>query len=285
MAVNRDAYDKRASRLRGGDSAMKQKHRLKRIFSLGPVACLAFALVGNAQSSPAGQGSAEFQRTCSSCHSIDLATSQRMTRSQWAGVVSDMANRGAQGTSQEFDDIVTYLSTNFGPGKPLVPAGAPAAGHTSATPVAQKTESSLSEAEVSKAKELIQANGCSSCHRFGGMGSYVGPYLGNIGAHRSSEQLRASLVSPNKEVLPENRTVRLVTHDGKTVTGRILNQDGSSVQLIESSGQLRSFQKSSLREFTIVTTNSMPSYADKLSGRDLTDLVNYLSSLKGNGAQ
>jgi putative heme-binding domain-containing protein len=99
------------------------------------------------------------------------------------------------------------------------------------------------------------------------------------------EQLHASLVSPNKEVLPENRTVQLVTSDGKTVTGRLLNQDGFSMQLIDSSGQLRSLEKSGLREFTIVTTNPMPSYANKLSQQDLTDLVRYLSSLKGGGTQ
>lgn len=158
----------------------------------------------------------------------------------------------------------------------------PAAGQTSAAmPAAQEGQTTpLNAAEVAKAKELIQANGCLSCHRVADAGSYVGPYLGNIGAHRSPEQLRASLVSPNKEALPENRTVRLVTSDGKTVTGRLINQDGFSVQMIDSSNQLRSFQKSGLHEFTIVTTDPMPSYADKLSGQDLIDLVNYLSSLK-----
>jgi mono/diheme cytochrome c family protein len=75
--------------------------------------------------------------------------------------------------------------------------------------------------------------------------------------------------------------VRLVTNDGKTVTGRLLNQDAFSVQFIESSGQLRSVARQGLREYTIVTANPMPSYADKLSAQDLTDLVRYLSSLKG----
>jgi quinoprotein glucose dehydrogenase len=113
------------------------------------------------------------------------------------------------------------------------------------------------------------------------VGSYIGPFLDNVGAHRSPEQLHASLATPKKEVLPEDRTVRLVTNDGKTVTGRLLNQDGFSVQFIDSSGQLRSIARSGLREYTIVTANPMPSYADKLSAQDLTDLVRYLSSMKG----
>ena len=259
---------------------MNQKCGSRCIFGLGWVACLTFALVGNAQSLPEGQGRAEFQRICSNCHSVSMATSQRMTHSEWSGVVDDMVSRGAQGTQDDLDKVVTYLSANFGKDKP--PAGN-AASVQSPAPAPEEKEAPLSEAEVAKARQLLKANACLSCHRIDDMGSYVGPYLGDIGAHRSPQQLRASLVSPDKEVLPENRSVRLVTRDGKTVTGRLLNQDGFSVQLIDSSNQLRSFQKSSLREFTIVTTNPMPSYANKMSAQDLTDLVHYLSSSKGDG--
>ncbi len=208
-----------------------------------------------------------------------MATSQRMTHSEWAGVVNDMVSRGAQGTQDDLDKVVVYLSANFGKDKPPA-ANAPAV--QIPAPVERQHEAPLSEAALAKAGELLKANQCLSCHRVDGMGSYAGPYLGDIGAHRSPEQLRASLVSPNKDVVPENRSVRLVTSDGTSLTGKLLNQDGFSVQLIDSSGQLRSFQKSSLREFTIVTTNPMPSYADKMSAQDLTDLVRYLSSLRGD---
>ena len=195
-----------------------------------------------------------------------------MTRTEWAAVVSDMVARGAQGSSAELDNVVSYLSANFN--------------KSTATPSPVEADEAppLHREEISKAKRLIQENGCLSCHRVGEAGSYVGPYLDTVGAHRSQEQLHASLVSPKKEVLPENRTVRLVTSDGMAVTGRLLNQDAFSVQLIDSSGRLRSLERSGLREFTIVTTNPMPSYADKLSAQDLADLVRYLGYLKGGGA-
>ncbi len=269
-------------------------YRLKcvviRVVVLGVILGTMAVLTAHAQSLPPGNGKADFQRICSSCHSIDRATSQRMTRAEWAAVVSDMVGRGAQGSTADLDNVVTYLSANFGQSNassspslpPASAAGeqtAPSA-HPPFAPDAAAQEAPLSAEEMSKAKGLIQASGCLSCHRVGDMGSYVGPYLDSVGAHRSPEQLHASLVSPNKEVLPENRTVRLVTSDGKTVTGRLLNQDAFSVQFIDSSGQLRSFARSSLREFTIVTANPMPSYANKLSAQDLTDLARYLGSLK-----
>jgi putative heme-binding domain-containing protein len=259
---------------------MNQKLRLRRIFSMVLILCLAVAFVGKAQSLPEGRGKAQFQRICGNCHGVNMATSQRMTQAQWTGVVNDMVSRGAQGTQADLDNVVTYLTANFGTDKPAADPAAPA---QAPPPVAEHKETPLSDAEVSRGSELLRANGCVSCHRVGDTGAYVGPDLSDIGGRRSAEQIRSPLVSPNKEVIPENRSVRLVTGDGKTVTGRLLNQDGFSVQLIDSSSQLRTFEKAHLREFTIVTANPMPSYANRMNAQDLNDLIHYLSSLKEEG--
>jgi putative heme-binding domain-containing protein len=250
-------------------------YRNRKLRSASLIVCIGYALGGWGQTLPEGKGKAEFQKICSSCHSVSMATSQGMDKAQWTGVVNDMVGRGAQGTQQDFDNIIAYLTANFGTGKPATPVS-PSLANVPAT-------ASLSEAEIAKATGLVKANGCLSCHRIGNMGSYVGPNLSDIGANRSAEDIQAALVSPGKDVHPENRSVRLVTKEGKVVTGRILNQDGFSVQIVDSESQLRSFQKASLREFTIVTANPMPSYADKMSTQDITGLVHYLSSLKGSG--
>jgi putative heme-binding domain-containing protein len=262
-----------------GRLEMNRKYTLKHIFNLGSIACLSLAVVSHAQSLPEGKGQADFQRICSSCHSVSMATTQRMTQAEWMGVVNDMVSRGAQGTQDELNSVVTYLAANYG--KDKAPAADAAASPAPAPPPAV-IQTPLSEAEIAKGAKLLKSNGCLSCHRVGDIGSYVGPNLTGIGATRSADQIHAALVTPSKNVNPENRSVRLVTGDGKTVTGRILNQDGFSVQIIDSSDQLRSFQKAGLREFEIVTTNPMPSYANQMSPQDLTDLVHYLSSLKDN---
>jgi len=90
-----------------------------------------------------------------------------------------------------------------------------------------------------------------------------------------------SILDPNAEVLAENRYIRAVTRDGATVTGRILNEDTFSIQIIDSKERLKSLQKSDLSKFEFLKTSPMPSFRDKISGNDLTDLVGYLSSLKG----
>ena len=35
------------------------------------------------------------------------------TRDDWSALVGDMVNQGAQGTDEEFDQIVDYLAANF----------------------------------------------------------------------------------------------------------------------------------------------------------------------------
>jgi hypothetical protein len=84
-------------------------------------------------------------------------------------------------------------------------------------------------------------------------------------------------------MMPINRPVRLVTKDGRTINGRRLNEDTFTIQLITDQEQLLSVQKSDLREFRILTVASMPSYKDKLGAQQLSDVVAYLSSLRGPG--
>ena len=186
-----------------------------------------------------------------------------------------MVARGSQGTQDELDNVTTYLTGNFG--KPLASANGV---ETKQAPAVD--EKPLSEAEIAKGTELLTAKGCLSCHRMDNSGSYVGPDLTTIGARRSGEEIRSSLVSPKKDVRPENRGIELITSDGKTITGRLLRHDGFTVQMMESNNQLRSFQKANLRKFEIVTTNPMTSYVNQMSAQDLNSLVRYLSSLKGN---
>jgi hypothetical protein len=106
--------------------------------------------------------------------------------------------------------------------------------------------------------------------------------LSDIGAVRSPDALRRSIIDPTASMLPLNRPVRAVTRDGKVIAGRRLNEDTYTVQLIDSEERLVSLIKADLRQYTISTTSTMPSYKEKLSGAELDDLVAYLRKLKGS---
>jgi putative heme-binding domain-containing protein len=148
-----------------------------------------------------------------------------------------------------------------------------------AQPAAQST---LSGGNAMAGKAIFEGKGgCLACHRVKGNGSRVGPELTDIGALRRTVELERSVLDPDAEVLPQNRSFRIVTRDGAATTGRLLNQDAFTVQLMDSNERLKSYSKSDLREYVFVDKSPMPSYTGKLSPKELADLVSYLASLKG----
>lgn len=137
-------------------------------------------------------------------------------------------------------------------------------------------------ADKARGKAIFESKGeCRSCHRADGAGSYLGPDLSDIGMQRRVSELTQSLVDPGAVIMPQNRMFRVVTADGAAITGRILNQDTFTVQLIDNKDRLLSYQRSGLKEFTPINTSSMPSYKDRLTAAERADLVAYLISLKG----
>jgi cytochrome c oxidase cbb3-type subunit 3 len=125
------------------------------------------------------------------------------------------------------------------------------------------------------------AGNCTSCHAVNGKGPLVAPDLGDIGALRTAELIHRTLLDPAASMLPANRPVRAVTLGGKVITGRRLNEDTYTVQLIDEQERLLSLTKADLREFTVLKSTPMPSYRDKFSAQELADLEAYLLSLRG----
>jgi putative heme-binding domain-containing protein len=141
--------------------------------------------------------------------------------------------------------------------------------------------SSVTVGDPARGQELFTSSGCAGCHRVEGKGPRYAPDLSNVGATRTPDILQRTLLDPDGAMLPLNRTIHAVTKDGKAITGRRLNEDTYTVQLIDPQEHLVSLEKADLREFTILKTSGMPSYKDKLSSKDVADLVAYLLSLKG----
>ena len=142
--------------------------------------------------------------------------------------------------------------------------------------------SSVKLGDAARGRALFVGKGnCGSCHRVGADGPRAAPDLTSIGAIRTAATLERSLLDPNVALLPANRLVRAVLRDGTVVTGRRLNEDTFTVQLIDSSGRLVSLDRAAIRAYEISTQATMPSYADALSADERADLVAYLLSLKG----
>lgn len=134
---------------------------------------------------------------------------------------------------------------------------------------------------LERGKALFETKGqCLTCHSVDNQGARLGLDLGTAG-FGPADELKRSILEPDAEIKPDNRFVRIVTRSGMTVTGRLLNNDLFSVQLLEAPGRLRSFTKADIKEFSPLKNSLMPSYQGRLSADELTDIVKYLSSLRG----
>lgn len=122
---------------------------------------------------------------------------------------------------------------------------------------------------------------CDSCHAVNGRGARHGPDLSRIGRERRGFELESALLEPAAMVQPTGRTYRVLLANGESVTGRLLNHDTFTVQLIDTSDRLRSFVKSELAEHGFVDT-PMPAYGDRFTPEEITDLVSYMASLLGD---
>jgi len=136
--------------------------------------------------------------------------------------------------------------------------------------------------DAARGKALVESSGCFDCHRVEDRGSRLGPNLSSIGSRRTATRLRDALVDPDAEVIADNRYVRIVTKDGTSVTGKLLNQDAVSVQLMNPKEELKTYLRANPREFTILDKGLMPSVQGKLSDQQVADIVSYLSALKGS---
>ena len=64
---------------------------------------------------PDGAGKATAEGVCLPCHASDIIRQQRLTRQQWTGTLTKMANWGAVVPDAQKETLLDYLASNFGP--------------------------------------------------------------------------------------------------------------------------------------------------------------------------
>jgi len=135
---------------------------------------------------------------------------------------------------------------------------------------------------ASGGKAIFEGKGkCKTCHSIGLEGGTVGPDLTDVGRRRNLGYLTESLVSPEADVPIRYRAVQVVLINGGTVTGVRLNEDDLSIQVRDTSDNLRSFNKEDIKEIKHDKPALMPAYGSILSNKELADVVAYLNSLRG----
>ncbi len=62
---------------------------------------------------PAGPGRDAMKKVCSKCHGAENVVGLAKSREEWGEVVGKMVDLGAEGSVDDFNDVVDYLTEHF----------------------------------------------------------------------------------------------------------------------------------------------------------------------------
>jgi putative heme-binding domain-containing protein len=218
-------------------------------------------------------GKRVYQASCANCHGPD--------GNLIAGI--DFG-RGLYRRQFSNDELAEVIVAGL-PNTPMPPN--PGMSHDQALRVVEYLRSmnagrvTAADGDARRGRAVFEGKGeCLDCHSVRGEGSRVGPDLTAIGQLRRAGEIERSLLEPDAEVQPENRFYKVTPKAGDPVTGRLLNRDTFTVQLLDLDERLRSFRVADLRDQGFDDT-PMPSARGELSPQEIADVVSYLSSLRG----
>jgi cytochrome c oxidase cbb3-type subunit 3 len=255
-----------------------------------PAACLAFAMCLSAQdpgrraskpASPAPDQEAKrnFQAVCASCHGLDGRGGERgpdLRRAEVAGK-SDAElmrilreGRTAAGMpsfknygAAKLAALVKYLRALDGRRAAAAIPGDPQRG---------------------KALFYGKAN-CADCHMVGGRGGFFAQELTAYAARREISEIRAAILSPNKDLDPRRGLIVVELADSSTLSGMARNEDNFSLQLQTRDGSFHLLNKRDIRKLTYAGVSPMPSdYSTSLSASEIDNLVSFLLTSSGAAA-
>jgi competence protein ComEA len=66
---------------------------------------------------PDAPGKATVVKVCNACHGAEVVLGHPHSEEGWSAIVTDMVQRGAEGTDDEFDEVVKYLTKNIKAGQ------------------------------------------------------------------------------------------------------------------------------------------------------------------------
>jgi len=179
-----------------------------------------------------------------------------------------------------FDDLRRQAVAAGVPGVP--PARAVLGGEEARVRLAA-LEPLLAGGDAARGREVFLGSraACSTCHRVGSEGDSVGPDLTKVGAIRAGRDLLESIVAPSSTFAQGYEPWAAVTSDGRTILGVIARQTDAVVTFRIASGAEAPVPRASIQAIERSETSIMPEGLDKLlSGRELQDLLAYLSSLR-----
>jgi putative heme-binding domain-containing protein len=122
----------------------------------------------------------------------------------------------------------------------------------------------------------VFAKVCASCHHLAGVGQQVGPDLGSV-ADRSFDGLLIAILDPNRAVEARYVNYTAVTKAGRSYSGLIASEAGTSITLVGVDGKSQTVLRSELEEFFSSGKSAMPEGLEKdIPINEMADLIAFV---------
>jgi putative membrane-bound dehydrogenase-like protein len=143
--------------------------------------------------------------------------------------------------------------------------------------VVEKYRDALPKLAASRVKgEVVFRRECQACHRVNNIGTEIGPNLATI-RHRAPEELVLHILDPNREVGPNFVAYAIETADGRVLTGLIVEDTGSSITLVRSTGARETILRSQIEGIAATGQSLMPpGLEDRITLQEMADLLAFL---------
>jgi cytochrome c oxidase cbb3-type subunit 3 len=248
----------------------------------GPASANPFA--GNQQA--VAEGQEIYNHACTGCHGYDGTAGER-------GPALGASGREYLRTSDQelFDAIRKGIPGTMMPANGLA--------ETDAWKVAAYIRSlrgtaidAPAKGDVAHGEQIFWGKGhCGDCHMLRGRGGLLGPDLSNLAGRRKLYSIRDALTKPEHRVttdggrheisltpLASYQPVRIVTRDGKTFSGVLMNEENFSLQMLGSDNEIHMFERDELQQIVYEKKSSMPTDYDKrLTAEEFQDLLAFLT--------
>jgi putative membrane-bound dehydrogenase-like protein len=120
---------------------------------------------------------------------------------------------------------------------------------------------------------------CIACHQMGYVGGKVGPDLTRIGGVRTERDLLEAIVFPSASFVRSYEPVRVVTADGRTLSGILTKDAPDEVVLAVAADKDERIPRADVESISPGTVSVMPAGLDQqLTPQDLADLVAFLKA-------
>jgi len=118
----------------------------------------------------------------------------------------------------------------------------------------------------------LTTKACLVCHKFYGEGAEVGPDLTGVG-RSTLDALLANVIDPNQIIGKGYENVMIETKDGRSVSGRMVENSDSQIKLLAAGPVENVVAKSDIASMKVSELSVMPEGLEQMSDADFRDMI------------